>query len=110
MENWITSRGSTLLAPARPASKGKLFTSLSEAKVVEREDVISWSWRRSNFRDEAISEKAEACKFSAITIWLAYKNKLNNPNQDLIASPTPNGWAKAESFEVDSIVVQFEKI
>ena len=32
----ITSRGSTLLAPARPA-KGKLFTSLPENKI----DVIS---------------------------------------------------------------------
>jgi hypothetical protein len=30
----ITSRGST---------KGKLFTSLPENKIVEREDVISWS-------------------------------------------------------------------
>ena len=38
-------------------------------------------------------------------IWLAFKNKLNNPNHDLIAFPTTNGWAKA-----DSIVVQFEKI
>jgi len=51
-------------------------------KVVEREDVIIWSWRLSSSCDVAISEKAEACKLSARTIWLAYKNKLNNPNQD----------------------------
>ena len=57
-----------------------------------------------------MSEKAEACKFFAITIWLASKNKLNNQNQDLIASPTPDGWAKANSFKVDCIVLQFEKI
>ena len=38
----ITLRGSTLIAPARPAdSNGKLFTSLPEAEIDEREDVIS---------------------------------------------------------------------
>ena len=37
----IAFRGSTLLAPARPAAKGKLFTSVPEAKIVERKDVIS---------------------------------------------------------------------
>ena len=37
----ITLRGSTLLAPARPAARGKLFTSLPDDKIVEREDVIS---------------------------------------------------------------------
>ena len=29
---------------------------------------------------------------------------------DLIASPTQNGWAKADNFEADFIVIQFEKI
>ena len=66
----ITVRGSTLLAPARPAdSKGKLFNSLSEDKIDEREDVISWNWCRINSRDLAISKKTQVCKFSAITIW-----------------------------------------
>ena len=98
----------TLLAPARPAAKGKLFIFVPEAKIVKREDVIRWSWRWSNSRDVAVSEKAEACKFSAITIWLASRSKLNNPNHDFKASPTSNGWAKA--FELDSIVLQFRKI
>ena len=105
----VTSIRSTLLAPARPVAKGKLFMSLPKAKIVEHEDIISWSWRLSIFRDVAIPDKAEAGKISAIKIWLASKGKVNNHNQDFIASQTPNGWAKAESFETDSIVVQFEK-
>ena len=110
MGDLMTCGGSTILAPARPAAKGKLFTSLPEAKIVKREDVISWSWRLRNSRDVAISEKVKACEFSAITIWLASRNKLNNPKQDFKASPTPNGWAKADNFEADSLVVQFEQI
>ena len=71
---------------------------------------MSWSWCLNKSRDAAISEKVKECKFSAITIWLASKNKLNNQNHDFEASPTPNGWAQADSFEADSILVQFEKI
>ena len=93
MGDWITSRGSTLFAPARPAdSKGKLLNSLPDDKIDDHADVISWSWRLSSSLDSAISEKTEACKFSAITIWLDSKNKLNNPNHDFKVSPTPNGW------------------
>ena len=44
MGNWTTPKGFTLLAPAKPAdSKCKLFNSLSEVEIDEREDVISWS-------------------------------------------------------------------
>ena len=77
----ITLSRSNLFALARPAdSKGKLLTSLPEDKIFEHENVITWSWFLSNSRDIAISEKVEAYKLSAITIWLAFKNKLNNPN------------------------------
>ena len=41
---------------------------------------------------------------------ISFRNKLINPNHDFKASPTPNGCAKADNFEVNSIVVQFEKI
>ena len=106
----ITLRGSNHLAPARPAdSKSKLFTSLLEDKIVQREDIVSWSLHLSNSRDLAIWEKIEACKFSTITIWLTSKKQLNNPNQDLIASPTPNGWAKADNFEADTILCNSKK-
>ena len=110
MRGWLTSRGTILLAPARPAdSKGKLYNSLPVDKINKREDVLTWIWCLSHSRDVVILEKVETCKFSTITIWSASKNKLNNPNHDSIASPTPNGWAKADSFEADSIVLLFEK-
>ena len=80
-----------------------------EDKIFEREDVIIWSWRLSNFRNVAVPEILKACKLSATIIWLASENKLNNPHHDFKASPTPNRWAKAESFKADSIVAQFGK-
>ena len=73
----ITWRGSTVLAPARSDdSESKLYNSLSEDKIDDCEDVISRSWRLSNSRDVAISEKADAWKLSAITILIASKNKI----------------------------------
>ena len=88
------------------ADLGDWITStVPEDKIVECEDVIIWSRCLSNSRDVAISEKAEACMLSAFTIWVAFKKKLNDPNQDLITSPTQNGCAKAYSFEAESIVV-----
>ena len=64
--------------------------------------------RLTSSRGVAISENAEACKFSTTTIWLASQKQLYNPNQDLIASPTPIGWAKTDSFAAASILVQLK--
>ena len=61
----ITSKGSTLLAPAKSAdSTCKLFNTLPEDKIDDYKDAISWSWQLSNSYDVAISVKAGACKFS----------------------------------------------
>ena len=51
-----------------------------ENKIFDRTDVMIWNVRLSNSHDLAISEKVKACKLSATIIWLASKNKLNNPN------------------------------
>ena len=84
--------------------------SLPVNKIDKREDVTTWTWRLNSSRDFVISEKAEACMFSAITIWLAPKNELNNPNQDFIASSITKSGAKADSVETDSNFLKFEKV
>ena len=54
----IIWRGSILLAPARPAnSKNKFFASLTEDKIVERENLIIRSWQLSHALGLAISGK-----------------------------------------------------
>jgi len=68
--------------------KGELCNSQLVDKIDEHEDLISWSWCWSNFRNLAISKKAEAYKISSVNIWLPSKNKLNHPNHNFIASPT----------------------
>ena len=56
-------------------------------------------------------KKTKACKLSATKTRLAFKKQLNNPNQDHFdASPTLTGWAKADNFDADSIVLQFKKL
>jgi len=91
---------------------GQLCNALPAKKIDECENVISWSWGRSDSRDlTIISEQVEVCKFSSIIVWLASKNQLNNnSNHDFIVSPTLYGWVNTDSFQADySIVLQFEK-
>ena len=59
--------------PPSRTNEARIFTSLPEDKIFERDEVITWNWCLSNSRAVAISEKVKACKLSAIIIWLASK-------------------------------------